>query len=406
MCKGKGMTQNSIELLSPAGDFAKLKMATLYGADAVYLGGEKYNLRQAAGNFHVKEMKEAIAFAHVHGTKVFVVVNNFFHDEDFEDFPSYLKQLEELKVDALIASDLGVIAAIKEHSELEIHLSTQASCLNISAARFWKEQGVKRIVLGREVSISEAARIKKEVGVEVEMFVHGSMCMAYSGNCTISNFTSGRDSNRGGCAHSCRFEYSLDFGDKQEKSFFMSSKDLCGIELLPAYLDAGIDSLKIEGRMKSYHYVAGVTKAYAEAISYYQKKGSFEGAPFSSWVKDLEKINHREYTQASLLKKAGVSSIYHDRDHEICDYQPVGHVVEVIPGKNILVEVRANICESDELEFLPFHGECMPLDPSKMQSLSGENVVKVSSSSLVSFPYVKGARVHNILRKRVAHEAR
>ncbi len=238
------------ELLAPAGSLDKLKVAIDYGADAVYLAGLKFGLRSAAENFTTQELEEGVKYAHERGAKTYVVINGFLHDEDLAELPEFVKLLEELGVDAIIASDLGVIQTIKKHSSTPIHLSTQASCLNVSSAKFWKKQGVERVVLGREVSIKEAGKIKREAGVEVEMFVHGSMCMAYSGNCVISNFTQGRDSNRGGCAHSCRFEYSLKFENEEEKrrAYFMSSKDLNGLAHLEEFIKEGIDSIKGGGK--------------------------------------------------------------------------------------------------------------------------------------------------------------
>ena len=217
------------ELLSPAGSLEKLKVSISYGADAVYCGGQKFGLRSAADNLTYQELEEGVNFAHEKNAKVFVVLNSFLHDQDLEELPSFVRFLEEVGVDAVIVSDLGVVRTVRSVSKIPIHLSTQASCLNIQSALFWKKMGVQRIVLGREVSLEEASQIKKETGLEIELFIHGSMCMAYSGNCVISNYTSGRDSNRGGCAHSCRFEYTLegkeDSGNKKElKSFFMSSK--------------------------------------------------------------------------------------------------------------------------------------------------------------------------------------
>ena len=204
------MTHWVPELLAPAGSLEKLKVAVSYGANAVYLGGQKFGLRSAAENFTIEELEEGVAFAHERNAQVYVVLNSFFHDKDFDTLDEFIKELERLKVDALIVSDPGVISHISKNSNLEIHLSTQASCLNVESAKMWKRLGVTRVVLGREVTVAEAGKIKRESGLEVEMFVHGSMCMAYSGNCVISNYTQGRDSNRGGCAHSCRFDYKLE----------------------------------------------------------------------------------------------------------------------------------------------------------------------------------------------------
>jgi putative protease len=240
------------EILAPAGSLDKLKVAVLYGANAVYVGGQKFGLRTAAENFTPDELREGISFAHERGAKVYVVLNSFLHDKDLQELPDFVNFLGEVGADAVIVSDLGVVRTVRSLSNIPVHISTQASTLNVEAAKLWKKAGASRIVLGREVSVKEAGKIKREAGIEIEMFIHGSMCMAYSGNCVISNFTQGRDSNRGGCAHSCRFEYSLEGLDtlEKKKAYFMSSKDLEGLRVLPQFIEEGIDSLKIEGRMK------------------------------------------------------------------------------------------------------------------------------------------------------------
>ena len=197
-----------MELLAPAGNLNKLKIAVLYGADAVYLAGPKYGLRGASDTFSDTELLDGIQFAHLNNCKIYVTLNAFLHHKELEELPKYVSFLEQSKVDAVIVSDLGVMTVVQQHSKLPVHLSTQASCINIHAAKAWKRLGAKRLVLGREVSLEEAGMIRKASGIEVELFVHGAMCTAYSGNCTISNYTSGRDSNRGGCVQSCRFYYS------------------------------------------------------------------------------------------------------------------------------------------------------------------------------------------------------
>ena len=198
-----------MELLAPAGNLQKLKSAVLYGADAVYLAGPRFGLRGASDNFSDHELQQSVEFAHSRNCKVYVTLNAFLHESDMVSLPEYVEFLAECKVDAVIVADLGVMSVVQERSEIPIHLSTQASCLNLESAKAWKDLGVKRIILGREVSIDQAARIRKESGLEVEMFIHGAMCMAFSGNCTISNYTAGRDSNRGGCIQRCRFSYQI-----------------------------------------------------------------------------------------------------------------------------------------------------------------------------------------------------
>jgi U32 family peptidase len=390
------------EILAPAGNLEKLKVAVLYGADAVYIGGQKYGLREASENFTYDEIREGVEFAHQHQSKVFVVLNGFLHDSDLETLPEFLSFLENVGVDAVIVSDLGVIATVRKFSNLEIHLSTQASCLNVEAAKFWKDQGVKRVVLGREVSIPEAALIKRESGLEVELFIHGSMCMAYSGNCVISNYTQGRDSNRGGCAHSCRFGYEIELNDDQKKisAYFMSSKDLEGIRLIPDFVEANIDSLKVEGRMKSAHYAGTVSKVYREAMDFYIEHGHLLTDKIYEWEKELRKISHREYTQASLLTPAGADSIYDEREHEDKEYQVVGVVQETVPGAFCLIEVRAAFCPGDTLELMPWKGDCVDKELDFIRDFADRPVPKSRPGTLVKIPWMQGAEPYNLIRRK------
>lgn len=398
------------ELLCPAGSLEKLKVATLYGADAVYLGGQQFGLRSAAENFTSVELAEGVAFAHAHGTKVFVVLNGFLHDQDFVGLIPFVQELEQLKVDAVIVSDLGVIQTVREHSSLPIHLSTQASCLNVAAARLWKKMGVERIVLGREVSIQEAKKIKQQVDIEVEMFIHGSMCMAYSGNCVISNYTQGRDSNRGGCAHSCRFEYELDFSSsssdnveqmQKRQAFFMSSKDLSGIRLLQDFIEAGIDSLKVEGRMKAHHYAGTVSKVYGEALDFYRQNGHFLSDQLSNWEQELKKVSHRDYTEASLQEQADHDSVYFDREGVQQDYNVVGVVLESLEQRAHIVEVRSPFKLGDQLEIVPFKGPCISVEKADFKSVNGEYIERTRPGSLIRIPYIEGVSSWNLIRSRI-----
>lgn len=392
------------ELLSPAGSLEKLKVAVLYGADAVYLGGQKFGLRQASDNFTAQELREGVEFAHERGSLVYVVLNSFLHDKDLEELPEFLHLLSELKVDAVIVSDLGVITEIQKHSNLVIHLSTQASCLNVESAKLWKKMGVTRIVLGREVTIKEAKKIKEETGLEIEMFVHGSMCMAFSGNCVISNYTQGRDSNRGGCAHSCRFEYSIDFDRDQEskKAYFMSSKDLEGIRMLTEFIEAGIDSLKVEGRNKSHYYAATVSKVYSEALAYYKNHGNFLSADLIRWEAELRKISHRDYTSGSLDEHADASSIYNQRESDDNEFVVSGVILEVIENKHILLEVRSAFTPGDTLEIMPFEGKTLFHQVNSIKTIANIDVPKSKPGSVVKVPYVAGAERFNIIRRKLA----
>lgn len=392
------------EILAPAGSLDKLKVAVLYGANAVYVGGQKFGLRTAAENFTTDELREGVIFAHARGAKVYVVLNSFLHDKDLTELPEFVEFLDEIKVDAVIVSDLGVVRTVRKHSSIDVHVSTQASTLNVEAAKLWKNMGATRIVLGREVSVLEAGKIKREAGIEIEMFIHGSMCMAYSGNCVISNFTQGRDSNRGGCAHSCRFEYSLDMGldtKEKRKAYFMSSKDLEGIRVLPEFIKEEIDSLKIEGRMKSHLYAGTMSKVYSEALNYYKEHGDFLSEKLLSWEEELGKVSHRAYTEASLVEPAGADSIFNERENNTDnEWQMVGTVVEANAKSGIIIEVRNAFNQGDYIEVIPFQGAAFALNTQEMMDLSLSPVTRTRPSTLVRLPYQANVTVHNLVRAR------
>lgn len=294
------------ELLAPAGNMEKLKMALLYGADAVYLGGKAFGLRAFGGNFNNEELQEAVDFAHKLGKKIYVTVNIFPHNSDIAKLPAYLTFLNEIKVDAILVADLGVFTLAKEYApDVELHISTQANNTNWAAVNAWGELGASRVVLAREMSLEEIKEIREKCSVELEMFVHGAMCISYSGRCLMSNYLTGRDANRGSCAQPCRWNYAL-VEEKRPGQYFpvledergtyiFNSKDMCLLPYLPDVIASGVDSLKIEGRMKSVHYAASVVKAYREAIdSYFAAPEQFEVK--KEWVEELDKVSHRAYT--------------------------------------------------------------------------------------------------------------
>ena len=261
------------ELLAPAGDLEKLKIALLYGADAVYLGGTSFGLRANATNFTLDDLQEGVDYAHNLGKKVYVTVNIVLHNKELESLVSYLKDLEKIGVDAIIVSDPAIIALAQEHTNLVIHLSTQQSTLNKEAVSFWKNLGVERIVLARETSKQDIEDITKNVDIELECFIHGAMCASYSGRCVLSNFLTARDSNRGGCAQICRWDFDLKTADnkylKGEKPFTFCTKDLSLAEYIPQMIDLGITSFKIEGRMRSVYYIATIVDTYRRIIDEY-----------------------------------------------------------------------------------------------------------------------------------------
>jgi putative protease len=393
------------EVLAPAGSLDKLKVAVLYGANAVYVGGQKFGLRTAADNFTLDELREGVSFAHARGAKVYVVLNSFLHDKDLFELPEFVHFLSEIKIDAVIVSDLGVVKTVASLSSIPIHISTQASTLNVEAAKFWKAQGATRVVVGRELTVKEAGKIKREAEIEVEMFVHGSMCMAYSGHCVISNFTQGRDSNRGGCAHSCRFEYSLDMGldsEEKKKAFFMSSKDLEGLRILPEFINEGIDSLKIEGRMKSHLYAGTMSKVYSEALKYYSIHGNFLSDDLLNWEAELKKVSHRAYTNASLLEAAGADSIFNERENETeTEWQIVGTVIEVSPKAGIVLEVRNSFNQGDELEILSFNGAPIVVRANEITDIMMRPVTRTKPSTLIKLPFQAGVENMQLVRQMV-----
>ncbi len=389
------------ELLAPAGGLEKLKTAVLYGADAVYFAGQEYGLRAAADNFTWEEVREGVAFAHARGAKAYVVLNGFLHDDDLETLPAFVRVLKEAAVDAVIVSDPGVARVVRENGPLPLHVSTQASVLNAAAALAWKELGAVRVVLGREVSVEEAARIQREAGVEVEMFVHGALCMSYSGHCVISNFTQGRDSNRGGCAHSCRHGYDVGFADgKRQSAYFMSSKDLEGLPALPEFVRAGIVSLKVEGRMKGPLYAATTTRVYRMALDHYKCHGSWENAPWQLWEEELRKLPHRSHTTAGLMGPAGADSVFDEREHADAEWGLAGTVLAATPEKGILFECRQSFGAGAQVEALPFRGAVLPLTLAGMAGPDFAPLERTRPSSLVRLPYVPGVEVGQVLRVR------
>ncbi|TKH15998.1 U32 family peptidase [Peribacillus simplex] len=310
---GKRVIVKKPELLAPAGNLEKLKIAVHYGADAVFIGGQEYGLRSNAGNFTFEEMKEGVEFAKKYGAKVYVTTNIFAHNENIDGLDEYLEGLQEAGVHGIIVADPLIIETCKRVApNVEIHLSTQQSLSNWKAVQFWKEEGLERVVLARETSADEIREMKEKVDIEIEAFVHGAMCIAYSGRCTLSNHMTARDSNRGGCCQSCRWDYDLyeldqdgekALFDKEDAPFAMSPKDLKLIESLPGMIEIGIDSLKVEGRMKSIHYIATVVSVYRKVIdAYCADPDNFKIK--QEWLEELDKCANRE--TASSFMEGGI----------------------------------------------------------------------------------------------------
>ncbi len=318
--------QKKPELLAPAGNLEKLKMAILYGADAVYLGGKAFGLRAFGGNFSRKELQEAMEFVHGKGKRAYVTVNIYAHNEDIEKLPDYLKYLEAIGADGLLVADPGVFQLAREAAPgLELHISTQANITNWRSAKAWQDSGAHRVVLARELSLQEIRKIREKCDAELEMFVHGAMCISYSGRCYLSSYLTGRDANRGSCAQPCRWKYHLTEENRpgqyfpveedERGTYIMNSKDMCLLPYLKDVIESGVDSLKIEGRMKSVHYVASVVKAYRMAIdAYFENPEEFMIR--QEWLDELEKVSHRAYTSGFYFHKSENDQIYGHSSYE------------------------------------------------------------------------------------------
>ncbi|WP_456436440.1 peptidase U32 family protein [Thermovibrio ammonificans] len=323
------------EVLAPAGSLEKLKFAVDFGADAVYLGGKLFNLRAKAANFTLEEMAEAIDYAHKRGVKVYVTLNAFVRNGDFPAVEEFVKEVRQLKPDAFIVSDPGVITTVKELApEVELHLSTQANVTNYRAVKFYRSAGVSRVVLARELSIEEIREIKERVpDVELEVFVHGAMCMAYSGRCLLSNYLSYRESNKGACSQSCRWKFYLveetrpgefmPIEEDQHGTYILNSKDLCALPLLEELIEAGVDSLKIEGRVKSAYYVAVTTSVYRRAVDLLTENREAFYRELPKLMAELEKVSHRPYT-TGFLKGENGSLQHYETSSYIRNYKFLG----------------------------------------------------------------------------------
>lgn len=325
-----------VELLAPAGDLEKLKTALIYGADAVFIGGQNFSLRARASNFSLEDIKEACEFAHNLNKKVYVTTNIIPHEEDLKGLLPYLKGLEEAKVDAIITASPSIIKTALEETNLEVHLSTQQSAMNANTVNFWYQKGVKRIVLARELTLGEIELLKNNTEADIEVFIHGGMCMSYSGRCSLSDNMTGRDANRGGCAHSCRWFYTLKVDDNElEQPFSMSSKDLQALKQTTRLMDIGVESLKIEGRMKSQHYIATVVKAYRLLIDEYQKNKTIKD--FSIYEEMISKAENRETSFGYLEGLPGLEQQLYLTKNETPNQQFIGLVLN---NENEFVKVE------------------------------------------------------------------
>ncbi|MBR2884106.1 MAG: U32 family peptidase [Clostridia bacterium] len=354
-----------VELLAPAGNLYKLKIALKYGADAVYIGGEAFSLRVAADNFTPEEMREGIEFAHAMGKKVYVTANIIPHNRDLKEMERYFKEIYELGADAVLISDLGAFNICRKAApDLEIHISTQANNTNYMTVQSWHEMGAKRVVLAREMTLSEVREIRDNISreCELEIFMHGAMCVSYSGRCLLSNYMTARDSNYGACSHPCRWQYALmeekrpgeymPVFENERGTFIMNSKDLCMIEHVPELIASGVSSLKIEGRVKSEYYVATIVAAYRKAIDkYYENPSEYVFNP--EWLKEVKKVSHRDYYTGFFFGIPDTGAQIYGTSSYIRECDIVGIVLDYDEKTKLAkVSQRNRFFKGDEIEIM------------------------------------------------------
>ena len=399
-----------IELLAPAGDFERLVTAIHFGADAVYFAGKKFGLRAFASNFDEEEIIKAIKYAHERNVKVYITVNILAHNEDFVGLIDYLKFLDKEGADGVIVSDIGIASLVKDNTNLELHVSTNANITNIHSAKMWVKLGAKRLVLARELSLQEIKEIKNEVGenIDLECFGHGAMCISYSGRCLLSNYLTGRDSNKGECAQPCRWQYALGVkNDIEETNYFpiledgkgtyiLNSKDICMIEHIKELAQAGVTSLKVEGRMKTNYYVATVINAYRRAIDEYYKNLK----PSFNYLEEVRKTSNRDFTTGFYFENNSKENLNTSKQSETHKYIAV--VLESLDNGYILVEHRNKFLLGDELEILSsgenFNKKFIVEDIIDCENNHLKEVKKIKQHVYIKCPYKLNK--YDILRKK------
>ncbi|WP_317381897.1 U32 family peptidase [Megasphaera stantonii] len=407
-----------MELLAPAGNMDKLKMALLYGADAVYLGGKSFGLRAFSDNFSLEEMEDAVRYAHGLGKKVHVTVNIFPHNADLNGLPEYLTSLRDIHVDAVLIADPGIFSLARQIvPDLPVHISTQANVTNWVSAKFWHDAGAKRVVMAREVSLKDVKAIHDKVPVELEGFVHGAMCISYSGRCLLSNyFTENRDSNRGQCVQCCRFKYNVveekrpgqyfPVMEDERGTYIFNSKDLCLLPYLPDLYDAGLCSLKIEGRMKSVHYVATVVKVYRQAIDAYERDPEhFRVLP--EWVEELEKISHRPYTRGFSVSRPTEADQVYSHSSNTQTHEFIGLVRSYDAERKLaLIEQRNHFKVGQTVEFLQPKGRLVRCAVRRILDEDGQDLDAARhAQQVVAVPVDEPLEAYSMMRREMKSHA-
>ena len=363
------MAERKVELLVPAGSLEVLKVAVDYGADAVYIGGQAYGLRAKADNFSIEEMKKAVKYAHAKNAKVYVTANIFAHNYDIEGMKAYFEQLKDTGVDAVLVSDPGIFMLAKETMpDMELHISTQANNTNYLTYNFWYNMGAKRVVTARELSLVEIKQIREHIpeDMEIESFMHGAMCISYSGRCLLSSYFTGRDANRGACIHPCRWKYHIveetrpgeymPVNEDDRGTYIFNSKDLCMIEHIPEMIDAGIDSFKIEGRMKTALYVATVARTYRKAIDDYMESPELYRSNMEYYKSEIAKCTYRQFTTGFYFGKTDQDSQIYDNNTYIKNCTYIGNVQEVTEDGLVAFEQKNKFSVGEEIECMNFDG--------------------------------------------------
>ena len=363
------MAERKVELLVPAGSLEVLKVAVDYGADAVYIGGQAYGLRAKADNFSIEEMKKAVKYAHTKYAKVYVRATIFAHNYDIEGMKAYFEQLKDTGVDAVLVSDPGIFMLAKETMpDMELHISTQANNTNYLTYNFWYNMGAKRVVTARELSLVEIKQIREHIpeDMEIESFMHGAMCISYSGRCLLSSYFTGRDANRGACTHPCRWKYHIveetrpgeymPVNEDDRGTYIFNSKDLCMIEHIPEMIDAGIDSFKIEGRMKTALYVATVARTYRKAIDDYMESPELYRSNMEYYKSEIAKCTYRQFTTGFYFGKTDQDSQIYDNNTYIKNCTYIGNVQEVTEDGLVAFEQKNKFSVGEEIECMNFDG--------------------------------------------------
>jgi putative protease len=397
-----------VELLAPAGNFEKLEIAIHYGADAVYLGGKDFSLRNFSGNFTVPEIKTAVTYAHERGVKVYVACNIFSRNHEQKPIYDFLLALKDVGPDAVIISDPGTLMMARETiPTIPMHLSTQANTTNFRAAAFWQKNGVKRINVARELSLEEIKEISSKTTMGIEAFVHGAMCISYSGRCLLSSFMANRDSNRGMCCHPCRFEYAVvealrpgqyyPLAEDGRGSYVFNSKDLCMIEHIPQMIAAGIESLKIEGRMKGIHYLATTVKAYRAAIDAYSDSPETYNAR-QEWIESLHKIGNRGYCTGFYMGDPDQTPP-NDTGSKLEGHSFIAKAFKKIDGCHTEVDVRNKFYQSETIEIVTASGPDRPDYIHEIRNQNNEPIGFAQPGSRVTIKLRQAASQNDLIRK-------